>query len=189
MDELFIPEGTSGVWSVEHFTVGKRDAEIERVRALFSSSSRGRFTPEGQYMRLRRNGRVIMSNTPDELRDLREFKFKAKGRVLINGLGLGCAAMIALDKPSVEHVTVIELSSDVVALVEPHLCSDRLTVINADAYQWQPPKGERYGAVWHDIWDDICGDNLDGMKRLHRKYGRLTDWQGSWCRYLCERAA
>jgi hypothetical protein len=34
--------------------------------------------------------------------------------------------------------------------------------------------------VWHDIWLDLCTDNLEGMGKLHRKYGRRTDWQGSW---------
>jgi hypothetical protein len=32
-------------------------------------------------------------------------------------------------------------------------------------------KGKRYDMVWHDIWDDICSDNLEGMAKLHRKYG------------------
>ena len=63
----------------------------------------------------------------------------------------------------------------------------KLNIICADALEWKPPKGTRYNAVWHDIWDNICGDNLDDMKKLHRKYGRRTNWQGSWCRDQCER--
>ena len=64
---------------------------------------------------------------------------------------------------------------------------DRVNIICADAFEWRPPKGVRYNAVWHDIWDDICTDNLPEMTRLHRKYGRRADWQGSWCRELCKR--
>jgi hypothetical protein len=27
----------------------------------------------------------------------------------------------------------------------------------------------------------------DGMAKLHRKYGRKVDWQGSWAKYKCLR--
>jgi hypothetical protein len=68
----------------------------------------------------------------------------------------------------------------VIDLVAPHIADPRLTVICASAYDWQPPKGVRYNAVWHDIWDNLCTDNLVEMARLHRKYARRCDWQGSW---------
>jgi hypothetical protein len=57
------------------------------------------------------------------------------------------------------------------------------------AFEWKPPKGVRYDAAWHDVWDDICTDNLVGMRKLHRKYGKRCGWQGSWCRGECERSA
>lgn len=94
-----------------------------------------------------------------------------------------------LDKPAVDKVTVIEISPDVITLVGSYLKEHfgaRLEIIEADAFTWQPPRGVRYGAVWHDIWDNICSDNLPEMHKLHRKYGRRTDWQGSWCRWRCE---
>lgn len=62
-----------------------------------------------------------------------------------------------------------------------------MQIINADAFAYKPPKSKRYGAVWHDIWANICADNLPEMHKLHRKYGRIADWQGSWCRWQCER--
>lgn len=129
---------------------------------------------------------MIMSDTPDELRDFQMAVLRAKGHILINGLGLGCVVTACLRKPEVETATVIEIDSDVIALVGSHFTDDRLTIINADAFQYQPPKGQRYQMVWHDIWDSICSDNLPQMHRLHRKYGRRADWQGSWSRELCE---
>jgi len=85
-------------------------------------------------------------------------------------------------------VTVVEKSKDVISLVAKHYLGDhRVTIVNADAYLYKPPKGVKYDAVWHDIWDNICGDNLPEMTRLHRKYGKRADWQGSWCRSLCRR--
>lgn len=186
-----IPEGCSGDWRVEHFEVTEDDEKFERLRAIISG--RGRFVPAGKYIRLIHKGRLmdvlVMSDTPDEIRDHLEAIHKARGHVLVNGLGLGIVIQAMLNKPEVEKVTVIEISPDVIALVGPHYQThfgDRLEIIEADAFTWQPPKGVRYDVVWHDIWNDICADNLPEMHKLHRKYGRRAGWQGSWCRWRCE---
>jgi spermidine synthase len=95
-----------------------------------------------------------------------------------------------LNKPEVTKVTVIELSEDVIALTAPTLkerYGDRFEVIQADGLEWKPPKGQRYGCVWADIWDNICADNLEQMTKFNRRYGRISDWHGNWaedsCRY------
>jgi len=184
-----VPEGEIGNWRVKRFTVDKAAADIERMRALFSSAA-GRGVPEGDYTQLTRSGTVVMSDTPDEIRDHIFFMRRATGRVLIHGLGLGVALNHILQKEEVEHVTVIELAPEVINLVGPHWLerygSDQLEIIQADAFTWKPPKGIRYNTVWHDIWDDICTDNLPEMHKLHRRYGRRCDWQGSWCREMLE---
>lgn len=182
-----IPEGRSGAWSVQHFEVTEDAARLDNIRAAFRPGGRG--IRPGKYTRLMRGGRVIMSDTPAEIRDHSFFVYHARGSVLINGLGLGYCASKVLERDAVTDVTVIEASEDVIALVAPHIAHPKLTVIHADAFAWQPPKGKRYNAVWHDIWDDICVDNLPEMHKLHRRYGRRADWQGSWARELCERYA
>jgi spermidine synthase len=115
----------------------------------------------------------------------------AQGHVLFNGLGLGMVLQACMEKEKVEKATVIELSQDVIDLVAPHykaMYGDRVDIIKADAMAWSPPKGTRYGMVWHDIWTYICGDNYEQMKTLHRRYGSRSDWQGSWCRYEAKKA-
>jgi len=183
-----IPEGRSGDWRVERFTVSPEHASMERVRAL---SNGGRFVPEGTYTGLYRGQVVVMSDTPDEIRDHREAIFQAKGKCLVNGLGLGVVARAMLETPEVEHVTVVEKSVDVIDLVGAHLLLEyqieRLEIIHKDCFDFQPEKGERWNVVWHDIWDYLCEDNLPEMHRLHRKYGRRCDWQGSWGRDYIER--
>lgn len=175
-----IPEGQAGPWRVERFEMTELAAGLSSIR------DGGRYCPAGTYLKLSRNGRCIMSNTPAEMSDLYPFRRHATGNVLINGLGLGIAASLALAKADVTAITIVELSPDVISLVAPSLADPRVTVIEADAYEWQPPKGIRYNAVWHDIWDDLTQDNLPFMARLHRKYGRRTDWQGSWGREAIE---
>jgi len=180
--KINVPNGVSGDWSVETFDV-KQDELSERM----SMMKYGRGVPSGTYKKLMRNNTVVMSNTPDEIRDFMGFVRKAEGSVLVNGLGIGVLLKALLDKKEITKITVIEKSEDVINLVaSTYLKDDRVDIINADAFEYKPPKGERYNAVWHDIWDYICGDNVEEMKKLHRKYGRRADYQESWCRYQCE---
>lgn len=137
--------------------------------------------------RLMRGSTVVMSNTPMEIRTNRTFVRYAKGNVLINGLGLGMVLTAILRKPEVESVTVIEAAAEVIELVAPTFRDDpRVEIVHANAFDYQPPKGMRFDAVWHDIWDFISAENLPEMHRLHRKYGQRTPWQASWCRIECE---
>lgn len=102
-------------------------------------------------------------------------------------MGLGFIASEIAKKEEVNHITIVEINGDVIRLVAPTLqerLGDKITIIHEDAFTYKPPKGIRYGAVWHDIWDGICSDNLEGMKKLHRKYSRFCDWQGSWGREI-----
>jgi len=181
--DINVPCGISGNWRVEEFKV----SDNERLSSFFSYGSRS--VPEGTYKRLMRNSTVVMSNTPAEIRDHYQFISTAKrqgGNILINGLGLGVSLSEILKSDNVLSVTVIENSQDVINLVANSYIDKRVEIIKSDAFEWKPPINIRYSAVWHDIWDYICGDNLPEMTKLHRKYGRKTDWQGSWCKYECQ---
>jgi len=131
-----------------------------------------------------------MSDTPDEIKDHLEPIRQARregGHVLINGLGIGMVASAIAALENVTKVTVIEMSPEVIALVGPSLIErfgSKIEIIEADSYTFKPPKGVRYTVVWHDIWLHLCTDNLDEMAKLHRKFGRRTDWQGSWGKEL-----
>ena len=178
-----LPEGVSGDWTIKKFEISKKDADFENMRASFSFSSRGAYYVPGIYTRLKKGGTVVMSDTFDEIQDHRAAIRNAKGKCLIGGLGLGVVANGCLLKPEVEHVTVIDLSEDVIKLVSDHYkkkFGDRLTIIHGDVMEWKPPKGERYGMVWMDIWDGICEDNLPSMGTLNRRYARKSDWKGCW---------
>lgn len=175
IQQVTVPEGKSGKWAIKRFEVTDHDVGTLRL------ALQGRAIAIGTYTKLTCEGRgIVMSDTPAEMRDHYEFVRNAKGHVLINGLGLGMCLDAALRKPEVTFVTVVESELDVIKLVAPHYYSERVQIIHSCAFSYKPPKGIRYGAVWHDIWDTICSDNLEEMTKLHRKYGRLADWQGSW---------
>ncbi len=180
----FLPEGEIGAYKISRFTV--TGEEFQGFTA--------RYVPKGTYTKLVRGGTLVMSDTPDEHRDHSSAIYKAKGRVLIAGLGIGMVANEMLKKPEVEHLTVIEVSEEVIALTGPHLKAlhgDRLTIVHADIFTYTPPKGELYDTIWFDVWDYICEDNLAQMEKLHRKYARRKRtkeaFMHSWARGLCQR--
>lgn len=181
--KVHIPEGQSGNYAIRKFTVTEEQARMENIRACFGG---GRRIHPGDYTKLVRGSTIVMSDTPMEIYDHMEFIRRATGNVLINGLGIGMCLKAVLDKKEVTSVIVVEISEDVIKLVGPSYANDkRLKIINDDAFLYPPEKGVRFNAVWHDIWDYITSDNLKEMSKLHRKYGRIADWQGSWCQYEC----
>lgn len=183
--EINVPEGVSGDHRIEHFTVTPKESELTRIRFW-----RDEYVPAGDYVRLMRGRTVVMSNTPMEIRTNQPILSAAAGDVLLNGLGIGMVLTAILKKPDVRTVRVIEKYADVIALVGPSFASDaRVEIIHADCFDYTPLSGVKFGAVWHDIWDYICADNLSGMRTLHRRYGRRAHWQGSWGRSQCEMAA
>jgi hypothetical protein len=187
--EVNVPDGRSGPWAVETMVLTEADVAISNIRAAFKPGCRT--CSPGTYKRLRRDGETIMSNTPAEISDHMSFIWRCErvgGNILINGLGLGVALSKILEFENINSVTVVEKSEDVISLVGPSFANDqRVEIIHADAFEWKPPRGKRYTAVWHDIWDNICADNLPEMTKLHRKHGRRCDWQGSWAKDLCRR--
>jgi spermidine synthase len=127
---------------------------------------------------------IVMSDTPIEFSDHARAVLMSKGHVLIGGLGLGMVVQAVLDKPEVKHVQVIENSTDVINLIGPHYeqrYGHRLDIIEADLIKWLPKKAARYDMAWFDIWDGICSDNANEMKKLKRRFQQRCDWVGCWC--------
>lgn len=149
-----IPAGESGLWYVKKCVLEKP------VLCVHEGKLKG--VPPGNYTYLLRwtdatmhldEGECVMHDTPDELVTHLEFMLKAHGRVLISGLGLGCVVRGCLANPRVTHVTVIELSQDVLKLVHRHMPQDpRLVVIRDDALKWTKRYGNGFDCAWHDLW-------------------------------------
>lgn len=185
-----VPIGKKGNWKVEKFAINKRDADFFNPRQAINA--RGREVEVGNYTKLTYQNSVIMSDTPAELQDQIQFICNVYGNILVNGLGLGLVVEGLMLNIMVRQVTVIEIASEVITLVGKHLAKlygDKITIINADAFTWQPPRGRRvYDFAWHDIWDSICGDYWPQVKKLKRKYSQKATLQEAWCEEQIKRA-
>jgi hypothetical protein len=149
-----IPEGWSGRWFVKKLIIpkalsGTRNEKQETVLPGIYTFLRC-LTDATLYND--QPGEVVMEDTPFELRTHLGFILRARGKVLVTGLGLGCVVRGLLANPAVEHVTCIENSRDVLALVSPHMPKEKLTLIHADALEWTANNLEKFDCAWHDLW-------------------------------------
>lgn len=184
LQKVDVPEGKRGGWEVRKFDVTEEYAQLINLHYAINASryaSDRRIIP-GRYTGLYYKNRYdpIMSDTPAEMRDHASFVERASGDVLITGLGLGLCVKNLLLKKSVRSVTVVELDPDVIELVSPCYAGPRVRVVQADAFAWRPSKAERWDFAWHDVWPDICADNLPHMKKLVARYRSRCAWQGCW---------
>lgn len=186
-----VPEGRSGDVAVSRFEVSDRDAQLDALRCAIQGNG-FRAVPAGTYTKLTRRGALWMTDTPAERYDHLDFVRTVMGlnlrRVLVNGLGLGMVVRALLRVPSVTQVDVCEIESDVMGLVAQHVAElgdaagKRVLVVQGDAFEpdvtWS--RGTRWDAVWHDVWQDINGDDYEAHKRIRRTYARRAEYQDVW---------
>jgi predicted membrane-bound spermidine synthase len=184
-----LPAGRSGDVEVRHIIAGRpsfRDIYQQRRRAI---------TPEGTVITcLYRAGHLWMSDTVAEQRDHMPAITKARQlgarRALVNGLGIGMVVRMLLVDTDVEHIDVVELDADVIALVAEHYqqlaasLGKTIAVVHGDAFTIQWPAGTSWDICWSDIWKHASVDNLPQMTQLARKYGRRVRWHGQWLREM-----
>lgn len=183
-----VPEGSAGAWRIERFVITPESARYENMLAAVRHES-ARYEP-GTYTRLLCGRTLIMSDTPDEIKEHLSAIRHARGVCLINGLGLGVVLNGMACKPEVELVIAVEISPEVIELVAPHYRArfgPKIKIVQADAFTYRIPRSLHFGAVWHDIWIDRTTDNYAAMDRLERRYSERADWQGSWGRRITRR--
>lgn len=179
-----IPEDDSGLWYV------KKVIWTEKMAAGMPNFK----VPVGAYTKLFRwteatmhqgIGECVMDDTVAELKKHLRFMLMAHGDVIVSGLGLGCVVRGLLLNPKVRSVKVLEISKNVLKLVEPWMPKDpRLTIIHADALKWFDENPDApMDCVWHDIWtDESKGEphlQVQHMALLSKSAGRV-DLQGAW---------
>ena len=126
----------------------------------------GFFTERFEFPAVLEDTNEWMTLTPVDL-DTSEYAIeRARGRVVTFGLGLGYFAYMAARRPDVKSVTVVEKSSEVIALfsevILPQIeCKDKIRIVNADAFEYaekvMPSEGFDFAFVdtWRDASDGV----------------------------------
>lgn len=146
----------------------------------------GYFDHEWTYPALLENGRIWMSATPNEIITMEEPLSRARGEVVVLGLGIGYFAVMAAQKEEVEKVTVIEINRRIIDVVESVILpqtdyKSKIEIICGDALEYMK-MGGCADFLFADIWHDV-GDGLS-------LYGELKSsehlWPGAECCYWIE---
>jgi hypothetical protein len=166
----------------------RRDAREAAAHGLDDAS----VVPPGEYrcLRVLYDGEwwPVMMDTPTEYEDHADLFEHAHGRVLLHGLGLGCAVSALLADPAVEHIDVVEANADVIALVGPYYAGSPVTIHHASCVEKAWPADARWNYVWHDIWTEVAEENLHddtaehgiSYTRLAQLFAARADRQGAW---------
>ncbi|HEY4062320.1 MAG TPA: hypothetical protein VGM30_10490 [Puia sp.] len=190
---IAVPDGRIGDWEIKTFVVTIEGAAQHNLNQMGGLE---RYIVPGEYKYLlchkkeylRKgypSGYPVMSNTPAEIIDHMPFIEKAHGRVLIFGLGLGMIVQALIDKREVEHITVVEIASEVIQLSGSYYqnLSSKVQVFQGDAFSCVPTPN--FDAVWFDIWDLIDDHNLKQMRLLKKRWKEYVPIRMCWAEKEC----
>ncbi len=167
--------GNFGLW-----TIDKRYCTNEREEAQVgwpNYTLLGRMTEATIHLPL---GEIVMEDSRRELRRHLPIMLNARGRVLVTGLGLGCVVRGLLANPAVEHVTVLEIDSDIIRAVWGEFQrNERLLLLQGDAFEYAWPPGMRFDFAWHDIYREGVHEAVLHGKLMVR-YAGMVRAQGAW---------
>jgi len=164
--DTILPAGKLGKVTVVHSTAGKH-----------------------HYARLFIDDVFYMSDTEQEHLSNALVLERARGRVLISGLGIGMILMPICRSPSVESVHVLEHEQDVIDYVRPHLVkalekdSHKLTCERASVFEWENESGQMYDCIYHDIWarfDQKAQTEFESLKERYSVWLSEGGWIGGW---------
>lgn len=180
-----IPEGKIGTAEVKYYEISDEFSKMTKFRAVINHRPHD-FCPPGKYVKLLIDGQIAMSDTFMEVNTNMDIIKRAKGNVLIAGLGLGAILVPILKKPEVKSVLVVENSLDVIHLVYPYISHHKLVVIAANIFHWTPDFNTRFDTIYFDIWPSINTDNLEEIYRLHHRFEQYKSskdsYMDSWVR-------
>jgi spermidine synthase len=146
------------------------------------------------------DGRLWMSDVPQERIMMFNNAQATHGRVLVGGLGLGLYPQYAL--PNCSSMLIVEQNADVLAVFGPLVqvaadsCGVPLTLRQGDiADILEAAPDQRYDTIFLDTWDTLDAANLPVVNRLRdlalhhlAPGGRVLLWGYRWMLRLLEEA-
>lgn len=167
----YLKDEKIGDWRIETFEIPE---DYARMRNVFIKNPLMKLEG-GIYKKLiNRIDGVVMSNTPMERKTHIEAINKAKGNVLVSGLGLGMYLQNIKDKKEVTSITVIEKSKEVIELIAKYFKDcQKIKIINEDIFNYTPDI--KFEFAFLDIWSDISEDNLVEFDILRKKFKDIPE--------------
>ena len=135
----------------------------------------GFFKEEFEFPAVLEDGNEWMTLTPVDLDTSDEAIDRAHGKVVTFGLGLGYYAYMVSEKDTVDSITVVEKSRDVISLFEKYVLPqfshpEKVRIVNADAFEYAENimPSEYFDVAFVDTWRDASdgAPMYERMKKL-----------------------
>lgn len=174
-----------GLWTIQRLPAdgaitGPKEMAMMRAMVGFNDYTLLRRVTD-RNIHLETAGEIVMEDSARELMRHLPIWLRARGRVLVTGLGLGCVVRGLLAKPDVDFIDVIEIDRGIVKVIGPEFAdSSRVKIHHGDAMKINLPG--RYDFAWHDLWVDDAADMPLQVLHLHlmHRYRDRCGPQGAW---------
>lgn len=173
-----------GLWRIERIPASATAKLIDETTIAMSLRTVGwphytmlsRFTEKTLH---RVRGDIVMEDSRIELRKHLPIWMKARGRVLVTGLGLGCVVRGLLANRDVDRIEVVEIDRDICRIVGREFAGNaRVGLTLGDALDEDVVDG-MFDFAWHDLWQEDDGLALTHADLFHR-YSDRCFAQGAW---------
>ena len=142
----------------------------------------GYFNQKFSYLALTEGNNIWMSLNPNEIETMKPYINKARGNVLVLGLGMGYVPFMISLKNCVQSVTIIEKDQEIInlfnELIYPHFPNkEKIKIIRGDAIEYasKSEKEGTYDYIFADLWHDP-DDGLPLFVKLKKTNRNIACW-------------
>ncbi len=178
-NKICIPDVKKGKWELKHEKYpayrGVVCDDVELCDGMREVVPIGFFKEDFIFPAVLEDGNEWMTLTPVDLDTCEDAINRAHGRVVTFGLGLGYYTFMVSEKESVESVTVVEKSHDVVELFTNYILPqfshpEKIIIVEDDAFRYAEHvmPNEHFDLAFVDTWRDAS----DGAP-MYRKMKKL----------------
>ena len=132
-----------------------------KVNSYKEYSQIGYFDNKFSYLALTEGNNIWMSLNPNEIETMKPYINKAKGSVLVLGLGMGYVPFMLSLKNCVESITIVERDQEIInlfnELIYPSFPNkEKIKIIKGDAVEYarKIQKQGTFDYVFADLWHD-----------------------------------
>lgn len=157
--------------------------DIEVLPSYTEIPQIGYFDTEFTFPTVFENGVEWMAIKPNEIETMKQPIEKARGRVLVYGLGIGYFAYMVSQKQEVEGVTIVERDQNVINLFEKHILPQfpnkgKINIVKSDAFDYaeNDMKKGSFNYVFTDLWHDVS-DGVDLYVKMKKYEGTCPNSQ------------
>ena len=132
-----------------------------KINGYKEYSQIGYFDHKFSYLALTEGSNIWMSLNPNEIETMKPYISKAKGNVLVLGLGMGYVPFMLSLKNCVKSITIIEKDQEIInlfnELIYPSFVNkEKIKIIKGDAIEFarKSQKEGTYDYIFADLWHD-----------------------------------